>query len=279
MRLRAWLAGMSVPVLVGLSSLLASPAEAAVSLPIKPPAPAPVTGIPEPCVSRAAWPAQASPERTVTLLQKQYGLTLTGTAWTESKNRPLVKIVWETLDAISCTDYLSTIKAKNQNHLVINASRIGGWAWGDWGLTTPGALTLDFEKWHGALPDDPGRLVRLLIHEMGHAYNVDRDETPAYWAEFQRLYRAHGRFSAYGKNDTETFSDVLGYFVARCAKDNPFDKGQAAYYEFARTRVFGGLTFGSAPGSPVKCSGAYKAMTIPSRNSLPGWAAPELTKK
>lgn len=257
MRVRRWLTGILVPVVAVLGTLLgSSPAQA---LPIAPPAPVPVTGIPDPCPARHPWPEDANLVHVRNLMQKDHGIKLVGQWWTEPRYRPMVRIVWETLDALSCTDYLAVTKSKVKPYLTISAGSTGSWAWGDWGLTTPGALTFDFAKWQQALDEhDPGRLVRLVVHEIAHAYNSDRGDEPAYWSSFRRVYLAEGRFSHYGHNDMETYADVVGYYVARCAKDNPFDnqsdKGNRAYYDWARTWIFKGAEFGPAPGTKVNCS-------------------------
>ncbi|MBO1030485.1 hypothetical protein IPV09_03955 [Tessaracoccus sp. SD287] len=252
MRVGRWLAGIVLPVLV----LLGAVATPAAALPIAPPKVTPVTGIPDPCAARFTWPADATPTHTRNLLQKNFGIRLVGDWWTDPQYRPMVKIVWQTLDAVSCTDFVTLTRAKVNNTLTIAAAPTRSWAWGDWGLTRPGALTFDFAKWQQALDEgDPGRLVRLVIHEMGHAYSVDRGQDPAYWASFHRLYASEGRFSDYGHNDMETYADVLGYYVARCAKNNPYDKpGNEKYYEWARTQIFQGVEFGASPGTPASCS-------------------------
>lgn len=276
--MRKWLAGISLPVIAALSTLLASPAQAS-TLPIKPVKPTPVAGIPEPCVSKALWPKDASVTETRLQLAKEFGVVPVGEGWTKPENREIVKIVWQTFDAISCTSYLSDIKAKNRGLLVINAGPISGWAWGDWGLTRPGMITFDFAKWHQALDEkDPGRLVRLVIHEIGHAYNVDRGSNPAYWTTFKALQAKEGKFSDYAKNNPEeTFADTLGYYVARCAKDNPYDTpGQRAYYEYVKKHIFNGATFGPEPGEKPNCSGAgYGSLQSPKKLITdPGWIAP-----
>ena len=246
MRVRRWLAGTVLPLMVVLGTVL-TPSTAA-GLPIAPPEVPPVTGIPEPCAARVAWPEGASPTHTRNLLQKSTGIRLVGEWWTDPQYRPMVKIVWQTL--------VNLTRDKVNNTLTIAAAPTRSWAWGDWSLTRPGALTFDFAKWQQALDeDDPGRLVRLVIHEMGHAYNVDRGDDPAYWSSFTRLYASQGRFSEYGNSSTETYAEVLGYYVARCAKDNPYDKpGNEQYYEWARSHIFKGVEFGPAPGAPVDCS-------------------------
>ncbi|MGD8214159.1 hypothetical protein [Aestuariimicrobium sp. Y1814] len=259
MRLRRWLVGVVLPVLVLLATVVTPGRAAALpSLPVAPEKAVAVTGIPDPCVATHPWPADASLAHIKNLLQKNWGINLVGDWWTEREYRPMVKIVWETLDAVSCTDYVNLTRAKVNNTLTISAAPTRSWAWGDWSLTRPGALTFDFAKWQQALDeDDAGRLVRLVIHEIGHAYNVDRGDSPTYWASFKRLYASEGRFSDYGHNDMETYADVLGYYVARCAKNNPFNEpGHQKYYDWARTHVFKGVEFGGPAGAPLDCSAA-----------------------
>lgn len=272
--MRRWFAALVVVLAGVISAASGMPAAGTASLPVQPPSPTPMPGIPEPCVSKSAWPTGLAPETTAERLQEKFGVVLMGQWWTDYHYRPLVKVVWQTLDAVSCTDYVTTIKARNHGVLVLNAAPISGWAWGDWSLTQPGALTLDFSKWTAALDEgDIGRLVRLLIHEMGHAYTVNRFSQPPYWNQFAELYAREGRFSSYGTNLEETFSDVLGYYVGRCAKDNPFDKpGFAAYYAYAREVVFNGVEFGSEPGEPLHC----ETPEAPSATSSPAtpWTAP-----
>lgn len=214
-----------------------------------------VTGVPQPCATQVAWPADLTLAELKPLLERRHQVRLIGQEWTTPEYRPLVQIVWESLDAVSCTDYLAEIRRKTKGDIVISAGPIAGWAWGNWGLTQPGVLTLDFRKWITAYRDgDSGRLVRLVIHELGHAYNVDRGAAPAYWTSFQAVYRQHGRFSDYGHNDMETYADVLGYYVARCAQGNPFaSPGNEAYYAWAKANVFGGREFGTAPGTLQDC--------------------------
>ena len=274
-----WVAGVSLPLVATLSTLLASPAQAAPSLPVIPPRPAPVVGIPSPCVAAHPWDAEAPLEQVVTDMQQAFGITPTGDGWTAPQNRRIVRIVWQTLDAISCTEYVDTVLARNGGRLEVHAGPVDGWAWGDWGLTNPGKLTLDFDKWQTAVNDDPGRLVRLLVHEMGHAYNVDRGTMPAYWAEFEALARTQGHFTDYAGSDvSEIFSDVVGYYVARCAKDNPYTAGQQAYYEYARKSIFNGVEFGPAPGSPVECTmegpGPVTRPVYAPPPVVPGWLPP-----
>ena len=85
------------------------------------------------------------------------------------------------------------------------------------------------------------------------------------WKIFTTLYSTQGSFSAYsGSSITETFADVVGYYVSRCALKNPYDTGEnAAYYEFAKTYIFGGKEFGPVPGETPECSVTDTSAEIP----------------
>lgn len=185
-------------------------------------------------------------------IEANWDFTLVGPYWTDVTYRPLVRVIWETLDAISCTPYLATLHA-NAGSLALNAGSTPGWSAGDYGLTKVGAVTLDFPQLLTSYQTDPGHLARLFIHEITHAYNRDRGDNPAYYAQFLKLYTKEGKFSDYGNNANETFSEVVGFYVARCAAKNPYGATSAAYYAFAK-ELFGGKEFGPPPGQPVDCS-------------------------
>lgn len=229
----------------------------AVALPIAPAPIAPVTGIPAPCSTTHPWPGDDVAINTIAAqLTENYGFKLAGRQWT-SANRASIKILWQTLDAVDCTGYLTNLRAKVNGNVGLNAGNISGFAWGDWSLTKGGYVTLDFSKFQRALDSgDEGRLVRLVVHELAHVLNADRYESPKYWGDFQKLYAKEGRFSDYARGSvTETFADVVGYYVGRCALDNPYDTGKFdAYYAFARDKVFGGKEFGPAAGERPTCT-------------------------
>lgn len=246
------------------------------ALPIAPTPPAPVQGIPEPCPSRNAWPGDDVPIKTIkTELAEAFGLRLEGSQWTE-QYRPSVRIVWETLDAVSCTHYLEVIKDKTPT-IGLNAAPKSTFAWGDWSLTRANYITLDFAKFERALTaGDEGRLVRLVIHELAHAWSTDRHGAPDYWNDFRALSRQEGRFSDYaGTRDSEIFADVIGYYVGRCALDNPYDSGEhAAYYDYAKNVIFAGKEFGPPPGQTPDCQLPDPSAEVPmpeDAEATPSW--------
>ena len=250
--MRRWIAGLVATVAVAAGSVVST----AQALPIAPAPVVSVTGIPTPCVSTKPYPADASIDELTQQLAATFGVKLAGSQWTE-EHRPSIKILWETLDAVECTTYRADLQANVSGTLGINAANISGYAWGDWSLTKTNYVTLDFSKFQRALDSgDEGRLVRLVIHELGHVRNSDRYEDPEYWTVFTKLFAREGRFSEYaGRSVTETFADVVGYYVGRCALDNPYDSGEYdAYYEYAKTYIFGGKEFGPAPGVTPVCT-------------------------
>lgn len=215
---------------------------------------APVAGIPAPCEAKHPWPEKATPAQRRAQLQRFTGITLQGPGWDAPANTTQVKLVWQTLDALSCTDYLGRVKAANKG-FALYAGPTRSWAWGDWGLTHPGAVTLDFAKFSEAIKaNDPGRVVRIIVHEIGHAWSMTPGAQKTY-AAFAPLHGAHGRFGPYAYNRNENFSEVIGYYVARCAKDNPYDGGEyTAYYQFVKKNVFAGREFGPEPGQKSTCA-------------------------
>ena len=208
--------------------------------------------IPDACSVTRPYDA-ASPLTDLTSgIEATWGFRLTGRYWTDERYRPIVATVWRTLDAISCTPYLGALHAK-VGTLELFATSIGGWAAGDYGLTRADAVSLDFPQLLTSYPTDPGHVSRLFVHELTHAYTRDRSANPPYWSDFTALYARNGRFGSYGSSSSEVFSEVVGYYVARCAANNPYTPAESAYYDFAKTEVFGGKEFGPAPGQPVAC--------------------------
>ena len=245
------------------------------ALPVAPEDPPPVAGIPEPCPSLTPWPGDDVPvDEVSSRFTATFGIELVGAHLTE-EHRPSIRIMWETLDAVGCTPYLDRVKSTAPG-IGINASPIRGWAWGNWSLTRNNYVSFDFAKFKGALEaGDEGRLVRLVVHELGHAWSADRPSRPAYWNDFRALAGREGRFSDYaGSKESEIFADVLGYYVGRCALDNPYDTGEHdAYYAFARDVVFGGKEFGPAPGVQPDCSLPDTGATepLPGEAGTPSW--------
>lgn len=255
--MRKWITAAATLVAVVAGSVLATSAEA---LPLAPDPVAPVTGIPTPCASTHPFPEDASIKELKEGLTEHFGFTLTGSQWT-SERRASIKILWQTFDAMECTTYRTDLQSKVSGTVGINAASISGYAWGDWSLTKSGSVTLDFSKFQKALDSgDEGRLTRLVAHEFAHVLNSDRYSDPAYWTAFKKLYAKEGRFSDYaGSSVTETFADVIGYYVGRCALNNPYDTGKYdAYYAYAKDTIFGGKEFGPAPGEKANCSAPSK---------------------
>lgn len=238
----------------------------AVALPESPDAVAPVTGIPTPCPPTHPWPGGEAPiDEIKAKITENFGFKLTGPQWTNT-NRESIKILWETLDAVGCTTYVSDLQGKVNGNVGINAASISGFAWGDWSLTKGNYVSMDFSKFAKAIESgDKGRLTRLVVHELAHVLNSDRDSNPTYWKTFKKVYASQGKFSDYGaRSVTETFGDVVGYFVGRCAKNNPYDTGKFdAYYNYVRDNIFGGKEFGPAPGVVPDCEIPAKAAAAP----------------
>lgn len=248
-----------------LTAVLLAITVAIISPPVATAAPATPVTAPSRCPQPHPWPAGAPQRAVVAQLARTTGIRLVGPDWRDPAYLPMIRVVWQTLDVLACTDYLRHIAVLHPD-FTLNAAPISGWAWGDWGLTRRGAVTLDFAKWRRARADhDDGRMVRLLVHELAHAWATDRG-TSAYWATYQHLEARLGAISAYGaRAATENFSEIVGYYVGRCARNNPYDTGRyAAYYGFVRQTVFGGREFGPAPGRAPDCSEPGSARIVPS---------------
>ncbi|MDO5067324.1 MAG: hypothetical protein Q4D96_08610 [Propionibacteriaceae bacterium] len=232
-----------------------------------------VVGIHAPCPVTHPWPGKDAPiSKIKEQLAANFGLTLAGEGWSDT-HREQIRIVWQSLDAVACTDFMATITEKN-GKVGINAGHIRGYAWGDWSLTKGGHVTFDFAKWAEVMDArDPGKLSRLVIHEFTHAWNSDRFGNPAYWREFQALAKKEGHFSAYaGSKDTEILAETVGYYVARCAKDNPYDSPRhKAYYEWVKKNVFNGREFGPAPGKKATCDITAEDIAATTTPSQPAW--------
>ena len=259
--MRKWLIATTTAFAVGVGTLFALSASAAPEA--DEPGP-PVAGIAEPCAVTNPFPEDASTSEVVDQLADTFGFKLAGRGWTK-QHRESIKILWETLDAVGCTDYLEDLQGKVSGTVGLNATSIRGYAWGDWSLTRSGYVSFDFTKFQKAIDSgDTGRLSRLITHELAHTLNSDRYSNPEYWRDFTRLHQREGRFSKYaGSSVTETFADVIGYYVGRCALNNPYDTGKYdAYYEYARDYIFDGKEFGPAPGTTADCSAPAKAKKV-----------------
>lgn len=266
--MRRWIASIAALAVVAVGAIAATSAQA---LPIAPEPVAPVTGIPAPCASTYPFPDGASLDEIKAGIETNFGFKLAGSQWT-AERLPSIKILWETLDAMECTPYRAELQSKVNGTVGLNTTNISGYAWGDWGLTKSGYVSLDFAKFQRALDSgDEGRLTRLVAHELAHVLNSDRYSEPQYWQDFKQLYAKEGRFSDYaGGKVTEVFADVIGYYVGRCALDNPYNTGEHdAYYAYARDVIFGGKEFGPAPGAELDC-------TVPDAGAEAPMPGPEL---
>lgn len=222
----------------------------------------PEVAIPQPCAVTHAYPDEATPTQVRDQLAHNWGFTTTGQLWTDPAYRPVVREIWLTLDAIACTPYLPTLLGRTGGTLALHATVIDGWAAGDFGLTKAGAVSLDLPQMLAAQADDPGYTARLFVHEISHAYSVDRNDSPGYYARFQQLYARHATFGSYANSPSETFSEIVGYYVARCSVKNPYTAADADYYRYVRDEVFGGREFGPAPGDSPDCSAATQATVL-----------------
>lgn len=267
--MRTWIASLAALAAVAVGSIAGTSAQA---LPIAPEPVAPVTGIPQPCASTFPFPDDVSIDEIKGQLTANFGFQLAGSQWT-AERLPSIKILWETLDAMECTSYRTDLQAKVNGNVGINTTNIRGYAWGDWSLTKGNYVSLDFAKFQRALDSgDEGRLTRLVAHELAHVLNSDRYSEPQYWLDFKKLYAQEGRFSDYaGRKVTEVFADVIGYYVGRCALDNPYETGEHdAYYAYAKDVIFGGKEFGPAPGT------AALNCTVPDEDAEAPMPGPEL---
>ena len=222
------------------------------------PVPGPVPGIAQPCPMEFEWREDAALADNVGRMQQHWGISLVGPEWTDAAHTDAVRLFATTLDAVDCTSYLDKVKNGNGGSLTVSSSPPRtSWAWGDYGLTRPHTVTLDMAKFQtGYAEGQRGRLVRLIIHEFAHVMNTDRFENPPYWQRANDLFNRLGPISSYGSTPDETFADAVGYYVARCAADNPYDDpAKQAYYDFVRDDVFGGTEFGTAVGEKQVCSG------------------------
>lgn len=267
-RLATWLAAAAVAI-AGI--VVASNATADEEAPATGPS---VVAVHAPCPVTYPWPGDdVSIGKITEQFAENFGLQTSGNGWTDA-NRRQIQVLWQTLDAVSCTDFLADLKSKTTDPVGVNAASISGYAWGDWSLTKAGYVTFDFTKWKSALDtNDVGHLSRLIIHEFTHTLNNDRFANPQYWQDFQSLAAKQGTFSSYaGSRVTETLPEVVGYYVARCAKDNPYDTGKFdAYYEWVKANIFNGREFGPAPGQKAACDVTTDDIAAAEAAKVPAW--------
>lgn len=227
---------------------------AAAAIPLAP-------GMERSCPMTHRFPARSSSGEIVAKVAKTWGVQLKGASWKKKANRPVLKVMWQTLDAVDCTPFVKSVKAKNDGKLIISGEKAGSWAWGDYGFSDPDGVSLSLDKMAVGVADGQSpRVVRVMVHEMAHAWSADREEGSGYFARFAKIGGSAGALTEYGsQNTSENFAEAAGYYVARCAKEqsdtgkpkrNPYDDdASAAYYAFVGKTLFGGKKFGPSPGS------------------------------
>ena len=215
-------------------------------------------GVARSCPMTHPVPARADAADVRRRIERIWHVRLTGSAWSKPGNRPALTALWQTLDAIDCTPFVATARHKNKGRLTLSGQKSGSWAWGDYGLSKAGTVSLDLGKLtkarrHG----QDARVTRVLVHEMAHAWSADRDRG-GYFRRFERLRDGKGITEYGSQSASEDFAEAAGYYVARCAveqndaglhKPNPYDaRRHADYYAYMKKTVFAGRTFGPEPG-------------------------------
>lgn len=234
------------------------------------PGPGGANGIPASCAdtsgsSSQPFPEGSSNEEVISAMETRWSFDLEDGAfsWRDPRFLPNLKVLWDTLSAVECTPFLQEIYDKHGGRMSIYGTYAAA-AGGDYGLTHTSALSLNLEWILNQInAGTPAKASWLYIHEMSHAYNNDRfnSPTPEYWVEFQRLHNSLPAISGYGSGDPEEhFADVNGYYVARCALEdggpNPYSEsssGRTEFYQFAKNIIFGGQEFGPPAPSEVTC--------------------------
>ncbi|MGH3730691.1 MAG: hypothetical protein ACRDTU_18345, partial [Micromonosporaceae bacterium] len=215
-----------------------------------------------------AFPHGSAPGDVIAAMEERWGLDFKASderSWENERYLPLLEVWWNTLAKVECTSFVDTVNDKNGGGLPVVSVVHDGGIWG-WYRGYPTGLEIDPDRQLAAVQNGIGETVEQnIIHELGHAYNNDRENSPApgYWSEYVGIYESDGGLSEYGRSSmTENFADVLGFYVARCALErfevsepraNPYDGGYTSYYEFARKHVFDGVEFGPPPGSAASC--------------------------
>lgn len=210
--------------------------------------------VPQPCAVSMPYPSDKSAAEVRDLYGAHYGFAMTGRYWTDPGYQNIVKVIWETTDALACTPFLADLKANHGSQLTLNASSLSGWKTGDYGITRSLTVSLDFPKLKTYDDQgDQGHVARLFVHEITHAYQANRDSSPAYWTSFTAQYNRLGRLGSYGGDATEVQSEVVAWYVTRCASGNPYTTRYQGYYDWAKT-VFGGKEFGPPLGAAMDCT-------------------------
>ena len=216
-------------------------------------------GMQRSCKMTHRFPATASSAKVVTAVRQNWGVRLTGPSWKKKANADVLRVMWRTLDSLDCTPFLKTVKTKNDGGLIISGEKKGSWAWGDYGYSDPDGISFSLDKMADAIDDAQSpRVVRVMVHEMAHAWSADRNEDSGYFKAFAKLGDGLPITDYGAQNTSENFAEAAGYFVARCAveqsdtgkpKPNPYDDAaNAGYYKFVGKLLFGNVSFGPAPG-------------------------------
>ncbi len=240
--------GLALAVVMGATGLVASSPRADAA----PTASAVI--VPNPCAVAHPFPTGSTPAQIRDAYGAAYGFTMVGSYWTDPSYQGIVRVIWETTDALACTPFLTDLTANHGSQLALNASALSGWKSGDYGITRSRTVSLDFPQLKTYYDKgDQGHVARLFVHEITHAYQANRDSRPAYWTSFTPVYNRLGRLGTYGWDPTEVQAEVVGWYVARCAQNNPYTTRYQGYYDWAKT-IFGGKEFGPPLGQPLDCS-------------------------
>ena len=180
-----------------------------------------------------------------------------GSSWTDPQYEPLVKIYWETLSAVECTPFITMITGSEPLNLEAGSNPS---LWGDY--TSPPNLRMHLPSILNSATSNPEFVQQNLIHELGHVLRGRDQDIFNQNEQICGQGAPNAYVSGYGDtNCSENLSEILGYYAIRastewgigeeyCAAKNPYDWGQAFYYNWAKENVFGGIEFGPPPPDP-----------------------------
>jgi hypothetical protein len=204
------------------------------------------------------FPDSSTGAQLVSLFKQHWNIDLVSTSYdyTSGEYHGVLKAWWEVLTTVECTPYLQQAFAGHA--LTINSDALGGW-WGTYQGNWVQQMDIQAIS-QGTVP----HIKQNLIHELGHVYEgSDPNGITAKWEPICHSGSPYAEISGYGTNNcNENFAEVMGYYVvresnewgadppARCPDKNPFDWGQAGFYDFAKTNVFNGKEYGPQPPNP-----------------------------